>query len=242
MSTSMQNLLREIDEAQARSMQLLLEGWQREIEAHEKTLLEARRKLAEKQAEDAAIASSVAAYLQGLVEQARSGDDVTAIPLDVRVASASISAPSASALNALISEVQSADDPVAAKAQQSAAWAVSHGFVPHPGDLSTILRSTGVDEAWAQRFEHNAAQLDRLEPSTRIPQLQVIHAAARLELVRDTVRLLDGYTPERTVRMIGNPQSLLELPGKIGAPAAASGASPRMGRAAFDRMLNSLFV
>jgi hypothetical protein len=249
MSSSITNMLREIDEAQARSMELLLQGWQREIEAHEHTLVEARRRAVEQQAQDAAISSALASFLNGLVDQAKSGDDVTAsIPTGFRVASESICAPSASAISALISEVAAADDPVAAEAQRSAAWAVSNGFVPHPGDLATIMRSTGIDDAWAQRFEHNGKQLEQLEPTVKNPQLSVFIAATRLDIVKDTVRLLDAYTPERTLKLVGNPQSLLETPGKVGSPSASSGlsggggaANPRMGRGAFNRMLDGLF-
>ena len=237
-------LIREIDEAQQKSMEALFRGWEQEIEAHQKALEEAHRKAMEQQAQDAALSASIAVYIQGLYEQAQGGRDVSgSVPTDIRVASTTIAGPSMAELNALISASGTVDDAVVDQAQRSAAWAVSHSMVPHPGDLGAILTRVGVDEAWAERFNELGAKLDQLgDAHFKNPQLQVHIGAQRLHAVGETVRLLNEYTPDRTLRLVGNPTSLLDLPGKVGAP-SASAQSPgaKMGASRFNKMLDGLF-
>jgi len=237
-------LLREIDEAQQRSMRELFDAWDREIEAQSKALIDLQKRQAEQAAQDAALAQAVSVYINGLFSQAQGGRDVSdAVPADVRVESSSLGGTSVSELSALISAANTVDDAVVDKAQRSAAWALSHSFVPHPSDLASILNKVGVDEPWAQAFQELGTKIDQLSESHfKNPQLQIHIGAQKLHAVGETVRMLEQYTPDRTLRLVGNPQSLLDLPGKIGAPAASSSSpSPKMGSKGFNKMLDGLF-
>lgn len=232
-----------IEDAQRQSMERLLRAWDEEIEAAKLAHLEIVRRQAREDAEAACLAQAVAASLEGLLEQAEGGADEAAatIPEGVRVASTVVGGPSIAALSALISEVHEADRSVHA-AQRSAAWALGHQYIPHPGDLAEILGQLGVDAPWAARFRENGNKLDALGAEAfRNPQLQAFTGAQRLDLLRDTVRLLDAYSPDRTLRLVARPGSLLELPGRVGAPPAAA-AGDRTPSKRLNRILDSLFA
>src|SRR5205814_8579247 len=103
-----------------------VQAWDEEIKRGFKELEEVNQKKLQEAAEEAAIAQSVAASLEGLISQARSGDDVIveAIPVDVRVASTLVGGPSVAALNTLIAEISSSDH-ISDRSQRSAAWALT---------------------------------------------------------------------------------------------------------------------
>jgi hypothetical protein len=249
-------LLHEIAEAQSRSMERLLEGWDKEIEAAAKALEDARKKQLALEAQGAAQAVWIAQIVQGLISQASSGDDVTcSIPGNVGVEGLIGAGTSVDELNAVISEVDSADDRTLA-AQKNAVVALKSGVVPAAVDIADIFGTLKVDLSarsgdrraidalaeWEGRFRDIESQVQRLaRPAQGDPQLQIWLGAQRLELARENVKLLEAHRPDRTLRLVANPKSLLDDPSRISAPPEIErGTAPKMGRDNFNAMLDRL--
>lgn len=197
-------------EAQAESMRRLFDAWDKEIEASYKALLEENQKKNEQAARDAALAASVEVYLQGLLSQAQTGDDVTtSIPTGIRVASALTAGPSSAELSALADAVSEADDLVIDPAQKSAAWAVGHGFMPHASDLAAILDQLGMDPEWSERFTQVGEKLDRADRMFGPhPRLKAASGEQKLSALAELKSLLDGYGADRLLRLVADPRSL----------------------------------
>lgn len=241
MGMSTNELLRELYQAQQASMQRMLEAWDRELDAQAEAFREAAKKQAAKDAIAAQNAAALEVYLEGLVAQAKAGADVSVtIPAGIRVASQIANAPSAAELEALLDEIDDSEASFAS-AQRSAAWALGHGLMPHPGDLSSLMRAGRVDAPFAERLEGLAGQLERLDATpTKHPKLAVLAAHDRLFALQDQVGVMKAYGPERTLdlvrqpgRLVGNTQSPLPNP--------PSQRGPKMGRQALDRVLDGLF-
>jgi hypothetical protein len=199
-------------EAQSESMRRLFEAWDKEIEAHAKALIEENQRKAEQAAHEAAIASSLEVYLRGLLYQAQTGDDVSlSIPTGIRVASSIAGGPSIDSLAALAEAVSEADDTID-PSQRSAAWALGHGYMPHPSDLSAILGRLAIDGDWADRFAELGAKIDQADQSAKgLVQLQVNAGQTKLSALDEQVRLLDAYGSNRLFRLVADPRSLQAL-------------------------------
>lgn len=245
-------LLFEIEQGHARNMEALFRGWDEEIAAAAKALEEQKKKALEQQNIDAAQAAWIGQVIQGLVSQAASGggDVSISIPGNLGVEGL-IGGTSVAELNALIGEIEVIDN-----AQTGAIDSLLKGTVPKDRDIadlfgalkSELSHRTGdhgpaVDNlgAWEQVFRANDAQLAALGKPLGDPQMQIYIGAQRLEIVHHSVKLLEAHKPDRTLRLIGNPKSLLEDPSKIGAPPSIErGVAPKMGAEGFNRMLNNL--
>lgn len=220
-------------EAQAASMRRLFDAWDKEIEASYQALLKENQKKNEQAARDGALAASIEVYLQGLLSQAQTGDDVTtSIPTGIRVASSLTSGPSSSALAALADAVSEADDLVIDPAQRSAAWAVGNGFMPHPSDLASILDRLGLDAEWSGRFAEVGDKLDRADRTFGPhPQLKAESGQQKLSALGELKGLLEGYGPDRLFRLVSDPKSL----GPSGTTPSPSGPRTKTPAAAIDQ-------
>ncbi len=245
-------LLYEIEAGHARNMEALFRGWDEEIAAAAKALEDQKKKHLAQDVVGAAQAAWIGQLIQGLVSQAASSgrDDISvSIPGNLGVEGL-IGGTSVSELNSLIAEIETIDN-----AQTGAIDALRNGTVPKDRDVADLFGALKVElssrtgdhgaaidnlGAWEQVFRAHDAQLANLgRPAD--PQMQIYVGAQRLEIVHASVKLLEAHRPDRTLRLIGNPKSLLEDPSKIGAPPSIErGIAPKMGREGFNRMLNSL--
>ena len=250
---------------QNRRMERLLQSWDKEIQAafdhlktegvriaqeHSVRAAEDGRRAAQ-EAADAALTSSIASYLEGLAGQAKGNDtSAVSVPTGIRVASSLFAGPPLAEINALLSQVEKdvttgADDSPQALAQESAAWALGHGLMPHPGDLATLLGTAGVDDAWASRFKSIGDALDGLEgKSFKNSQLKAHVAHEQFSLLKDHVNVLQSYSAERLVGLVAQPGNLGATLGAItiAPPSQSQNASrARMPDKEFNRMLDNLF-
>jgi hypothetical protein len=224
-------LLGEIEDAQWRNVEELNKAWAKEIARDQKILDEINKRKLREAAEQAAIAQAIEHDLANR----RAAVDALRIPEGVRVASPLIHAPSIAALNALIGEIDTANHQ-ADGAQRSAIWAIRHGALPHPGDLARILDAVGADKEWAAQLHSHAAVLED-RTRFRTPQVALHVATTKLDACGQTVRLLDRYGADRTLRLIANPMSLRDLPSLPQNMRRNSG----MSEAELDRVLDALF-
>lgn len=249
---------REIQEAEAKAMARLLEAWDREIEAQAQAARVANARHAVKtaaknrtqqrwataeakadhfeQREDRAalIGASIEGQLHGLVARALTGQDVSsAIPSgSVRVAS-TVGTTSNAEIAALVAQARSADDPV----RNSAAWAVGHGFMPHPEDLAELLDRGVRDPSWAEGFRGLGPALDATREGPT--SLRVQRAHAHLDLLTQHRRGLVALGPKALLGLIVTPERPLTT-AQPRFPTPAEGGA-RMGQAALDAVLDKLF-
>jgi hypothetical protein len=233
-------LLRDIEEAQAKEMQAFFDAWAKEIQ--EETQREAFlvQEANQEAAKDEAIDRVVRTELERLRGIAEDGDTPVAIsiPEGVRVAAPSIAAPSMASFAGLLSEIKSAN--ATHEGQRSALWAISHGFLPHPSDLASILDAVPADRAWSQRFHQLGETIDRALIGHPKGWLGAEAMGRALDAMNETVRLLDRYGTRRTLLLAGNPSAIREAQ-RIGAPPAPKSYEPAMGRRRFDGLVRSLF-
>lgn len=237
-------LIRMLQEAEAQRMAALLDAWNQQIEAaaeaaaerkHAVALQEAahrdevaaedRRRLAAQMAADAIEAGHAGQRLYNQMQQALAGYDVSvSIPNGVAVASAAILAVNDAELMTMFDRVHDADTQHVRDAQHSAAWAMKHGFVPHPNDLATIARPFEADAAWGAKFGALGAQLDSLVvPPQAHARIKADIGGARLDVVKATVDALAQYSPGRAITLVRAPMDLA----KMGtAPSVSAGAKP----------------
>ena len=192
---------------------------------------------------DAALASAVASYLRGLVAAAE-GNDSTAIsiPTGIRVASATVATSPLGeieqALNRITHEVaEGREDSAQANAQQSAAWALCHGLLPHPDDLATLLRAGGNNGQWAGHFDALGDALARHdEEKFRHGQLQARTGGGRLEVLRTIADSIQVMGPNALIGVIAKPTRPVHVPAQPPAPSTGSAASPDL-----NAILDDLF-
>lgn len=241
MSMTTQEGLRMIYEAQQESMRKMLEAWDRELAAQAEAFREAAKKHAAQEAVQALDAAALEVYLSGLVNQAKAGADVSvSIPAGVRVASDIASAPSGAELTSLLDHIEDSEAAHAA-AQRSAAWALGHGLMPHPGDLRDLMKAGEIDAPFAARLGGLAETLSKLdERPTGHPKLGVLAAHERVSTLRDQVHVMKAYGSDRTLALVKDPTKLgssLARP----VPAALEGRGPKMGHAALGKVLDNIF-
>ena len=193
--------LRMIYEAQQASMQRMLEAWDRELEAQAEAFREAAKQKAAQEVVAAQNAAALEVYLEGLVAQAKGGSDVSvSIPSGIRVAGNLACAPSLAELESLVDEIDATEANYAI-AQRSAAWAIGHGMMPHPGDLAEIMNGVNLDAPFASRLSDLAGQLDKIDAkASGHPKLALLGAHDRLSTLQDQVGVMKAYGGERTLR------------------------------------------
>jgi hypothetical protein len=238
MSLTTTQLLNEIYEQQQASMRRMLEAWDKELEAQAEAFKKAQIIRAAQDAVAAQDARALEVYLAGLVAQAKAGHDVSvSIPAGVRVASDVAVAPAAAELEALLHQIDDSEAEYT-RAQRSSAWALGHGFMPHPGDLSDLMRGGRVDAPWAQRLADLGAALDAVAPRPHQPlQLSLHQAQDRMVALKDQVSVLRAYGPERTLNLVRDPTRL--GPDLNRAVPAAPRAAGRAGMDALNRALDA---
>lgn len=259
---------REIQEAESKAMERLLEAWDREIERDAKALeraaeLHTQKALAEaalerqetsrqtleaiaqsnvgqKQGSDAAMAAAVESHLRGLVAQAASGDDVSiAIPTGVRIAGA-LGGTSVAEIASLVAEARTIDEPVRDAAQHSALGALGAGFMPHPEDLASILSRSGRDPSWQEGLSIVAERLDKSAPVdlSAPPALRVRAAVEQVGALDAHRKLLSSYGGGRLLTLVARPGDLKSDLPRTCPPMEAG---PKMGHAALGKVLDGLF-
>lgn len=239
MSLITKDLLYEIYEQQQASMRRMLEAWDQELEAQAEAFRKAEIVRAAQDAVAAQDARALEVYLAGLVAQAKAGHDVSvSIPAGIRVASDIAMAPSAAELEALLDAVDDAEAAFTLDAQRSSAWALGHGFMPHPGDLGELMRVGHVDAPWAERLHDLAAMLDRSAARPHQPlQLALHQAQDRVVALKDQVSVMKAYGADRTLALVRDPRGLgADLTRPVPAPARAGG---RTGMEALNRALDT---
>lgn len=241
MNLTTSNLLHELHEQQQASMQRMLEAWDKELDAQAEAFREAAKKQAAQEAVQGQNAAALGVYLEGLIAQAKGGSDISvSIPSGMRIASHLAFAPAAAELESL---ADAANDSEAefAHAQASAAFALSHALMPHPGDLEALMRGAKVDAPFADRLNAIATQLDRLDRApTQHPQMAAMAAQDRLLSLKDQVGVMKAYGAQRTIELVKNPLKLgASLNRAVPGPPQSRG--PKMGHAALGKVLDGLF-
>jgi hypothetical protein len=250
-------------QAMADAVDATLEAWGRELAANAEALREEKKRLeqhadeaslaqrqqAAQQAMDSALDARVESYLEALLTAASDPNSKIEIPDGYRTAG-SLTGPGVPDLSALLSQIESVDagDDATKKAEgvdetsrASAAWALGHGMMPHPADLSAIMKQNGVDLGVAAHFDSVAASLSKVDTqSFKHPQLKVQAGSDRLDTLKGYLDNLTSYGSGRLVKLVSDPASLL---GTV-EPAAASqtvGRSRGMPERQFNSMLDNLF-
>ena len=190
-------------------------------------------------AADQALGHSVSSYLQGLVAQAESNDaSAVTIPTGIRVASTTISGPPLGEIEALIADVQGevregkSDSPTQ-RARQSAAWALGHGLMPHPGDIARLLGGQG-NKGWAKQFGETGRKLDRFaEAGVGNAHLRALNAGERLDVMDGYCSLLAQYGADRLMDLVSGK--------KHEPPPPPDPKQSGMRRAELDSVLDQLF-
>lgn len=241
------------------NMNKLLSSWSKDLEQSYKAVLEQGKKLDEESRQkavdaqkayqqeqlDAALDREVASYLGALRVAAQDRGSQVAIPEGVRAAS-SLTGPSL-AIDDLLRDIRIEDRPDdrelargAKDAQTSAAWALGQGLMPHPLDLSTLLRAGQADGAWSEHFASLGARLEAVDrrPAPNV-QLQMVAGAERLSTLRDFVDALGAYSSERLLTAIVAPEQLRGTSAPILPLERTRGA---MTAGAFNAMMDGLFA
>ncbi len=256
-------LIRMLQKAEAERMAALLAAWNQQIEAaaeaaaerkhavaladatrREEVAAEDRRRLAAQMAADAIEAGHANQRLYNQMQQALAGYDVSvSIPNGVAVASAAIHAVNDAELMTMFETLHDADNQHVRDAQHSAAWAMKHGFIPHPSDLATIARPFEADGAWADKFSTLGKQLDGLvAPPQAHARIKADIGGARLDVVKSTVDALAQYSPGRAITLVRAPQDLAKLgPAPTTNPAAKQAPVPGTDRRDLGRVLDRVF-
>ncbi len=235
------NLINMLYEQQQASMQRMLEAWDKELDAQAAAFREVASKQVDAQALQDQLTSGLEVYLAGQVAQAQGGSDVSiSIPSGVQIAGALASAPAVAELESLADHIEGAEASVA-QSQQSAAWALQHAFMPHPEDLSKLMKAGGVDAPFAERLSAMSSLLKALDgAATKHPQMAMDVAQQRVHTLKDQVGVMKAYGAERTLALIKNPTSLkTSLQSKV--PAVPKAGGPKMGHAALGKVLDGLF-
>lgn len=257
MATSAE-LIRMLQQAEAERMANLLAAWQAELdaaaEAAEQRKLtaalqdaeraneaaaELRRRMAAQINSDLLEASAAEQRLYGILQQAIAGYDVSvSVPGDVNVASGLIVATADAELSSLFGEIDQAEDDHARAAQKSVAWAMQHGFIPHPSDLGTLASQFEANPTWGAHFESLAGKLDDLVAPSKAPALlQARVGSDRIDVIKQTVAAMDSYSPGRLFLLVGRPQSL------AGTSAKNAPTSPgRLNARAVSAVVDSIFA
>ena len=255
--------MREIREADTRAMQRLMDTWNRQLKAHAEVLEDhwhdhqfwedraedraalkdelTEDRIEERRSADTAAASSVESYVRGLIDQAAAGYNVSAsLPSGVRIAGLVAGGTSSAEIGSLIESARTADDAIVSNAEYSARWALEHGYMPHPGDLSAILKKTGRDSTWNKGLDDLAQKLKPFETGYSLGpvELRARRAGERLGLLGAERRLLTLYGSQRVLQLILQPSSL-----NGDHPEVFPGVSglTRMGYASLDAVLDQLF-
>lgn len=234
--TSTIELIRELYEAQQKSMEALLEAWDRQLERHAAMLRANQQRQHQERIQATLRAAALESHLDGVLAQAMGGADVSVtLPVGVRVAGALVAAPNVAELNTLLSDIDQAEMS-ADQAQRSAAAALAAGHLPHPDDLSDIMDRHDLDRPWSEALRELGTELDAADQAGRVPQLAVHHGHAKVRAMKDEVALLNAYSPARTQALVFEPGALTPLETRPPQRRAPSG--PRMEPRAFDRMLD----
>jgi hypothetical protein len=237
MSLLTRQLLDEVRAAEQRSLNALLEAWDKELDAQAEALREAEKKRQAQAALEAVQVAAFESHIRGLVAQARGGADVS-IPSGMRAASTLAIGPCDAELDALLATVDDAELAFADQARRSAAWALRQGLLPHPSDLASTMETR--DPPWAAAFRELGHKLDSLDAVKHAhPRLQAVSGGERVDVLRREVQLLKAYSPERTLTLIAQPEKL-GAPLSLAPPPPAE-RGPRMGAQALGKLLNNLF-
>ena len=238
MSLTTKDMLYELSRHQEASMRRLLEAWDKELEAQAEAFKKAQIVRAAQDAVAAQDARALEVYLAGLVAQAKAGHDVSvSIPAGIRVAGDLAAAPNMAELESLVDAIDDSEAAFA-QAQRSSAWALGHGFMPHPGDLSELMRGGHVDAPWAARLAELAAAPDAAAPRRgQAPQLALHMAHDRVVTLKDQVSVMKAYGPDRTLALVRDPTRLGgDLNRAVPSPPRATG---RAGLEALNRALDA---
>lgn len=242
-------------QAQSAAIDTLLDAWAKEIERGTERLKEEAKEIARLKdqqaieagreqariAQETQNANAYAAYLSGLAITAQDNDSVT-VPTGFRVASGVVSGPPIAELIADVSaEIQDGDDTHDLRARQSIQFALGHGLMPHPSDLSEVLEARGIDADWAAKFQDLGQALDALDTNAfKNAQLKGVVGHNRIDVLSQHVKLLAAYSPDRILTITTKPDALKATP----APTLPSLQAPRGGKmepAAFSKMMDGLF-
>jgi hypothetical protein len=229
-------MMRIAEEAASRRMDEMLRAWDKEIQQEFEALREDEKKheierdqqtqvelhRAQQEAADLALDAAVANALQNAITDSKGGEKSLTIPTGVHVASTTIHGPGVD-LAALREELDDDRDTLidSAKSQQardSAMWALGHGLMPHPGDLSTLLKSAHVDQDYAGRFDNLKLELNKIDRDSqnRNPQIQGYNAHQRVGVLNELNEALASFGAQRLVALIVRPSRLQTI-----APAGA---------------------
>jgi hypothetical protein len=188
-----------LHEAEAESMRRLRDSIDREIELYAQQHKKNQQRIAEELTHQAANAAALEVYLNGLVARASTGDDVVvSIPTTIQVAV--VGGPSIDALMSIVSAAGSEDD----EARNAAR------YLPHPGDVASMLDGLGIDPAWSRRFHELAEQMTEADRKSSSPVTRV-QAEGGLMLfgaLKEERRLLDAYGADRLFRLVTDPTSI----------------------------------
>jgi hypothetical protein len=221
----------EIEEAEAKRLAEYFAAEDRAIARRWHQLEEINRRQLEAVWLAAERAHAWAIQIQGEIDLAKGDDDPDELESSI---GASLTVSSMDAMRALAAHGIHAS--VSEEARHAARWittALNHGRVPHPGDVGRVLVESPGGSAWSKPFIEQGQHLDRLAESFKNPQLSVHINAQRMDLVRETVAMLDAYTAGK------NPT--LEQPGKIGSASRALGSrDARRGDAWIGQIVGSL--
>lgn len=198
--------------------------------------------LAAQHAADEALGQAVGTHLQGIAVQAEANDvSAISIPTGMQVASTTIKGPVQAELSALLATAQAAvvegRDDNTNSARQSALWAMGKGFLPHPADISQLMKAAGADQSIASTFGGLADALVSLDREPyRDPRLNALAGSQRLDLMESYCALLGAYGPGPLLDLVTNLEARAGLPSEISKPKPGE---LRSGE--FNQMLDDLF-
>ncbi|MEE2903944.1 MAG: hypothetical protein VYC39_16575 [Myxococcota bacterium] len=224
-----------IQESVSKNMERLLDAWNKELEAAEKTSRELAKQIHAEKSKEAqqtarenyqenlvdAEASRLLHYVNGALNHAEANESISiTIPSGVQVASQAIVATQVGelleAIGDLRAEINDNDDQIINRAQYSAVWATAHGFVPHPRDIADLVRAYPQGEAWAQRFAEFSQNLKTAQHTENQPgRLQGYLAHKEIDTLRSHVQHLQALGTKALSKLISTKPSTA-LP--LGAP------------------------
>jgi len=248
-----------------RNLETLLDAWAKELEAADKAFRERAKQLNEKKAQDAAIAkreafqdlrdaaqaSALFHYVSGALNAAEANDSLSiSIPAGVQVASTHLSGPSIAALADLISDlsdelaVSGEDDP--SQAQQSALWAIAHGYAPHGNDLAEVINQVESGHPWANRFSELATEQTSLPRHQAAPaKLRAFTAHKEINLLQEQVQNIKAFGPENLAQILSTTKSSATknaLQSTLPRRGMMSTTQTKMDNKQFHQMLSKLFA
>lgn len=252
-----------IQDSVNKNMETLLAAWHREIQDAAEALRERTKEINEVRGHEAqearekayeqatanADAGRLLHFVTGALNLAESNDQASiSIPSGVQVASVHLSGPSIANLMDMIGDLSEelavAGEDQSSQSQQSALWALAHGYVPHASDLAQILKAEDKDPAWANRFTEFSQELKDLpREQTAPPQLKARQAHREVAVLKEYVANLQAFGGKNLATLVGKPQALsaeATLSSKI-PPRSQTASKSSMNPAQFHRMLNELF-